>query len=295
MFASNRNHRDRGFTLVELLVVIGIIALLISILLPSLNRAREAAATVKCLSNLKQFGNALSLYAIDSKGYMVPSSWKFPGDTNDREYWGTILVNARYLRIPAIAGSTTGNTSLDTSADASSVFRCPSGTDLRFGATGSPVTPTSYSTDQGRMFTRQFSVSTSVRVDTWYTINSWPQAASATTAGVKSAFIRWPFTQVPGLVATAPQSLHKLAEFKNPSGLVFIADGLNTLDQNPYKLSARHNGRKYVNALFADGHCQSLRAPDEIPIAKDTSGNISLKKFSANETRFILTSEESVP
>jgi prepilin-type N-terminal cleavage/methylation domain-containing protein/prepilin-type processing-associated H-X9-DG protein len=62
--------QQQGFTLVELLVVIGIIALLISILLPALSKARESANSLKCKAQIRQFIQLMQLHANDHKGYM---------------------------------------------------------------------------------------------------------------------------------------------------------------------------------------------------------------------------------
>jgi prepilin-type N-terminal cleavage/methylation domain-containing protein/prepilin-type processing-associated H-X9-DG protein len=86
---SKHTLRRKGFTLVELLVVIGIIALLISILLPSLNRARETANRVKCGSNMRQIGQAILLYANENKGNYPRTIYSTTATAINGSYDGT--------------------------------------------------------------------------------------------------------------------------------------------------------------------------------------------------------------
>ena len=104
-------NNQRGFTLIELLVVISIIAILASILLPSLKSARDSSKRVVCINNLKQIGTGLLLYINDYEGF-------FPAKPNwDDPYW-FVKVNAYINNVKVfICSSDTGDAHPTAAAD----------------------------------------------------------------------------------------------------------------------------------------------------------------------------------
>ncbi len=126
-----QSKQTKGFTLVELLVVIGIIALLISILLPSLNRARETANRVKCASNMRQIGQALLLYSNENRNAYPRTQYTVGSDL--------LLDNTGFASAVSFTNTGTSPTGINnvpaamfllirTQDIGSEVFTCPSST-----------------------------------------------------------------------------------------------------------------------------------------------------------------------
>jgi len=134
--------RRTAFTLVELLVVIGIIAILIGILLPTLSNARAAANRTACMATQRQFGNALEMFVNEKKGYL-PKAW-FNSGPRAKDYADSI----NYSALRESWGLRDGGWGWDVLLlpylkDGKKVFRCASDNSdaMRAGADGLLGTP----------------------------------------------------------------------------------------------------------------------------------------------------------
>lgn len=257
--------RRSGFTLVEMLVVIGIIAVLVGILLPILGMAREAGRCANCLSNLKQIGAAFQMYANDHNGYMVPGDYFGQSDSPATFWsagnWAVILAEGNYLPIPE--GMSTSPTSVIVGVDpstweGSNILRCPDYADLDL--TNASM-PTSQTDPRGAGYVIRHDDFSLVGVRTWYAMNGAPMQHAR---GGKPLPMQWipdfdPVTGVPDW------HINKVSSFDNIGHLPLIFDGAWTLDfvsststtYDVNRINARHYNGKYTNVLCADGHCET--------------------------------------
>jgi prepilin-type N-terminal cleavage/methylation domain-containing protein/prepilin-type processing-associated H-X9-DG protein len=284
----------KGFTLVELLVVIGIIALLIAILLPALNAAREQAKASVCLSNLRQIGTAMQMYSNDYKGYVVPAYVRrnpIPNNTaRGEENWATLLCARGYVKgasildyIPANPGeSIPGETAFNSvGSPHNTIFRCPSGNDTMgwkedANAAFRPgMDPTSKTDGLNTLYWRRQSFTmggnagrgTAPMVDCFYGANAVVPMNSEFNAGTGPVLALANFFPMRTLESATSSvslgrvrgTLSKTSQIRKSSTMAMIYDGLMLHDLKTNRMSARHGKKTICNVMFADGHAEAVQ------------------------------------
>jgi prepilin-type processing-associated H-X9-DG protein/prepilin-type N-terminal cleavage/methylation domain-containing protein len=245
-----RPRNVRAFTLVELMVVIGIIALLIAMLMPALVRSRQQAQTTECLSNLRQIGLGFQMYSNDNHGSIVPFQLYDAGiSTPLHDNWATILVDGKYIAAP---DETSSNANL---SYGNSVLRCPSGVNQKW-TTITPEYVGAQFSAVGAEFWRVASTLSGKTYDCWYGAN----AASDTTAyDGAPLYTHFPMSPSP-IPGTQIYRQVKFTQIHHSEDMVLIYDGIGThwgYGWGYTQINGRHNNGKDTNLLFADGHVQT--------------------------------------
>jgi prepilin-type N-terminal cleavage/methylation domain-containing protein/prepilin-type processing-associated H-X9-DG protein len=246
----------RAFTLVELLVVIGIIAVLVSILLPSLGAAREQAREVQCLSNMRQWGMAFQMYAGQFNGQLAgKSTGGGDGDTaadaigvwNDPSLWINSLPP--FVNVSSYSDLNDPSTnSTPPGPSASTIFTCPSALQIAAGASTDIVDGDFFMVYGYAPNTTSAIQTRPTRID--YVINS-KLIKTGTDKNVK-------------LSSLMPSSAWALVVEKrvNPSELKTTDPNYNKslayISAEHKRFASRHHKMTGGNICFADGHVEYI-------------------------------------